>query len=155
MAIEYTTRARILRSAYNKLGNTVLSFGLPALDGMLDEQVEAYIGGDLDDALRESRITTVDAIEKMSYDELRYENRIVRNVLVRFRNSASIFFKFSTAVDGKTVDKTKIAPQLQAIINSYDKEWSDYRMSNHGGSLWTRGSSYVHSEFSRYTNDEG
>ena len=99
---------KILRNAYMKLDNLPLSFGMPAYDDDLpDNVIEKYFRTDLADTLRETRIAIED-IEENSVDEMQFENRIVYHALRRFRLSATAFFKFSTAVAGKTVDKTTI-----------------------------------------------
>lgn len=128
---------KILRNAYIKLDNLPLSFGMPAYDDDLpDNVVEKYFRTDLADTLRETRIAIED-IEENSVDEMQFENRIVYHALRRFRLSATAFFKFSTAVDGKTVDKTQIPKILSSLIAEYDAEYKKWRLSNIG-SLWNR-----------------
>lgn len=128
---------KILRNAYMKLDNLPLSFGMPAYDDDLpDELVEKYFRTDLADTLRETRIAIED-IEEDSVDEMQFENRIVYHALRRFRLSAAVFFKFSTAVDGKTVDKTNIPKFLSSLIAEYDAEYKKWRLGNIG-SLWNR-----------------
>ena len=128
---------KILRNAYMKLDNLPLSFGMPAYDDDLpDNVVEKYFRTDLADTLRETRIAIED-IEENSVDEMQFENRIVYHALRRFRLSATAFFKFSTAVDGKTVDKTQIPKILSTLIAEYDAEYKSWRLGN-VGSLWNR-----------------
>lgn len=128
---------KILRNAYMKLDNLPLSFGMPAYDDDLpDNVVEKYFRTDLADTLRETRIAIED-IEENSVDEMQFENRIVYHALRRFRLSATAFFKFSTAVDGKTVDKTQIPKILSSLIAEYDAEYKKWRLGNIG-SLWNR-----------------
>lgn len=128
---------KIIRNAYMKLDNLPLSFGMPAYDDDLpDELVEKYFRTDLADTLRETRIAIED-IEENSVDEMQFENRIVYHALKRFRLSASVFFKFSTAVDGKTVDKTQIPKMLSTLIAEYDAEYKQWRLGSIG-SLWNR-----------------
>lgn len=128
---------KILRNAYMKLDNLPLSFGMPAYDDDLpDNVVEKYFRTDLADTLRETRIAIED-IEENSVDEMQFENRIVYHALRRFRLSATAFFKFSTAVDGKTIDKTQIPKILSTLIAEYDAEYKSWRLGN-VGSLWNR-----------------
>ena len=128
---------KILRNAYMKLDNLPLSFGMPAYDDDLpDNVVEKYFMTDLADTLRETRIAIED-IEENSVDEMQFENRIVYHALRRFRLSATAFFKFSTAVDGKTVDKTQIPKILSTLIAEYDAEYKSWRLGS-VGSLWNR-----------------
>ena len=128
---------KILRNAYMKLDNLPLSFGMPAYDDDLpDNVVEKYFRTDLVDTLRETRIAIED-IEENSVDEMQFENRIVYHALRRFRLSATAFFKFSTAVDGKTIDKTQIPKILSTLIAEYDAEYKSWRLGS-VGSLWNR-----------------
>lgn len=128
---------KILRNAYMKLDNLPLSFGMPAYDDDLpDNVVEKYFRTDLADTLRETRIAIED-IEENSIDEMQFENRIVYHALRRFRLSATAFFKFSTAVDGKTIDKTQIPKILSTLIAEYDAEYKSWRLGS-VGSLWNR-----------------
>ena len=128
---------KILRNAYMKLDNLPLSFGMPAYDDDLpDNVVEKYFRTDLADTLRETRIAIED-IEENSVDEMQFENRIVYHALRRFRLSATAFFKFSTAVDGKTIDKTQIPKILSTLIAEYDAEYKSWRLGSIG-SLWNR-----------------
>lgn len=128
---------KILRNAYMKLDNLPLSFGMPAYDDDLpDNVVEKYFRTDLADTLRETRIAIED-IEENSVDEMQFENRIVYHALRRFRLSATAFFKFSTAVDGKTIDKTQIPKILSTLIAEYDAEYKSWKLGS-VGSLWNR-----------------
>lgn len=128
---------RILRNAYIKLDSLPLSFGIPAYDdNMTDEEIAKRFKVDLADTVRETRINIAD-IEDNSVDEMQFENRIVYHALKRFRLTASAFFKFSTAVDGKTVDKTQVPKMLKSILDEYDNEYKKWMLSS-TGSLWNR-----------------
>lgn len=128
---------RILRNAYIKLDSLPLIFGIPAYDdNMTDEDIAKRFNVDLADTVRETRINIAD-IEDNSVDEMQFENRIVYHALKRFRLTASAFFKFSTAVDGKTVDKTQVPKMLKAILDEYDNEYKKWMLSS-TGSLWNR-----------------
>ena len=128
---------KVLRNAYMKLDSLPLSFNMPKYDEDIPDQlIEKYFGVDLADTIRETRIK-IENLEPDSVDEMQFENRIVYHALKRFRLTASVFFKFSTAVDGKTVDKTQIPKMLATIISEYDAEYKKWRLG-HIGSLWNR-----------------
>lgn len=138
---EYTDAEKrkysMLRNAYQKLDNLPLSFGLPAYSDDIDDQtIEKYFRTDLADTLRETQIT-IEEIDDGSKDEMYFENRIVYHALKRFRLSASVFFKFSTAVDGKTIDKTNIPKILASILQEYEAEYKQWRLG-HVGKIWNR-----------------
>lgn len=130
-------RDKVLRNVYRKLDSLPLGFGIQAYSKDLASAViENIFGGDLDDTLREVRKKIGD-IEDDSYDELAIESRTIYYALCRFRLSASIFFKFSTAVDGKTVDKSMIPKMMSAIIAEYDSDFKKWR-SGSVASTWNR-----------------
>lgn len=127
----------IMRGAYGKLDNMPLSFGIPRYDEeMTDDEVSRYMGGDLKDVMRELGISSLSGVLEMSTEELRIENRIVYYALRRFRHSASVFFKFSTAVDGKTVDKQQIPKMLAELLKEYEQEWINWRRTLSSGQIW-------------------
>lgn len=127
-------RIKILRNVYRKLDGMMLSFGLPAYtNDMSDTDLERYVGIALDDTMRELRINNLDNIEEMSTAEYHVENRCVYHKLRSLRNSASVFFKFSTSVDGKTVDKSMIPKMLNEMIKEYDDEWKKWLSSGADG----------------------
>lgn len=135
---DFTTKLTVLQDAYQKLSSLPLGFGLPAYSSdMTEADLDKYLGIDYKDTLRELYMHDLNAIGAMSNDEMHIENRIVYHAMCRFRNSASVFFKFSTATDGQTVDKQQIPKMLQQIISEYDKDWKDYRGKN-VGNLWNR-----------------
>lgn len=132
-----TRKFNILRNAYIKLDSLPLSFGIPSYDEeMSNDLVEKYFKVDLADTLRETGLSIED-IEENSKDEMYFENRIVYHALKRFRLTASVFFKFSTAVDGKTVDKTQIPKMLSTILKEYETEYKQWQLGSIG-SLWNR-----------------
>jgi hypothetical protein len=127
----------VMRNAYQKLDTMVLSFGLPAYsESIEDDVIVKYFGLDLKDTLRELKLSNTDGIAEMSVDEMQIENRIVYHALKRFRNGSSVFFKFSTASDGKTIDKSMIPKMISNIIAEYGSDFSKWRRSG-GGSMWT------------------
>lgn len=129
----------ILRNAYKKLDQLPLGFGLPRYsDDITDEMIDKYFGIDYSDTVREMKIQSIELVEPDSFDEMMIENRVVYHALRRFRHSSAIFFKFSTAVDGKTVDKTKIPSTIASIIKEYDDEHKKWKGSSIA-SLWQRG----------------
>lgn len=127
----------VMRGAYSKLDNMPLSFGIPRYDpDMTDADVERYVGGDLKDTMRELGIQNLDGVVEMSTEELRIENRTVYYALRRFHHSASVFFKFSTAVDGKTVDKQQIPKMIAEMLKEYEQEWTNWRKTLTSGQIW-------------------
>ena len=112
-----THRIQILRNVYQKLDGMMLSFGMPMYnDNISDDDIERYVGMSLNDTMRELRLENLDTIKEMSIAEYHIENRCVYHKLRSLRNSASIFFKFSTSVDGKTVDKSMIPKMINEMI---------------------------------------
>lgn len=127
----------LMRHAYQKLDGLPLGFGLPEYSEDIDnETVKKFFSLDLSDTMREIQVD-ISMIQEGSLDEMMVENRIVYHALRRFRFTASTFFKFSTATDGKTVDKTMIPKMLKDLIDEYDKEYKEWR-SRSSGSIWTR-----------------
>lgn len=141
-----THRINILRNVYRKLDGMMLSFGMPMYnDDITDNDIEKYVGMSLNDTMREIGLSNLNDIEEMSSAEYHIENRCVYHKLRSLRNSASIFFKFSTAVDGKTVDKSMIPKMINEMIKEYDSEWKKW-LSEGGlsgsttGRIWERSS---------------
>ena len=133
-----TSKSMILKDVYQKLDGMQLSFGIPEFTNeVTDDELDKYFGIDYKDTLRELHLTSVDGIEEMSTTELLIENRVVYYALRRFRNSASVFFKFSTATDGKSVDKSMIPKMIFELIQEYDTEFKKARMGA-VGTLWNR-----------------
>lgn len=127
-----------MRAAWSKLDNLGYSFGIPAYsDDIPDWQVEKYFYRELQDTMRELKIKNLDNIDFMDESEMYIENRVVYYALRKFRNSSAVFFKFSTATDGKSVDKSMIPKMLNTIIGEYNDEWTAWRKSLASGSLWT------------------
>ena len=139
MATLNARNVAIMRDAYLKLDNMVLSFGLPKYtDEMSDTDVNKYLGMDLKDTLRELRLLDCSDIAEMSIDEMNIEDRVVYYALRRFRNSSSVFFKFSTATDGKSIDKSMIPKMILQIMQEYDTEWKRWKSTSANSSLWSR-----------------
>jgi hypothetical protein len=142
-----THRIKILRNVYQKLDGMMLSFGMPIYNkDLVDEEIERYVGMSLNDTMRELRLTSLDEVGEMSIAEYHIENRCVYHKLRILRNSASIFFKFSTAVDGKTIDKSMIPKMINEMIKEYDDEWKKWlagggMTSSTAGRIWDRTSS--------------
>ena len=130
-------KIKIMRHAYQKLDALPLGFVLPEYsDDISDEIVSKYFSLDLSDTIRESGVD-MSSLVSDSYDEMVMENRVVYHALKRFRLTASTFFKFSTATDGKTVDKTNVPKMLKEILDEYDIEFSKWKGKN-AGNLWNR-----------------
>ena len=139
-----THRTKILRNVYQKLDGMMMSFGMPMYNSdMTSDDMERYVGMSLNDTMRELKLSNLDNIGEMSVAEYHIENRCVYHKLRMLRNSASIFFKFSTAVDGKTVDKSMIPKMINEMIKEYDTEWKKW-LSTGGligtttGNVWSR-----------------
>ena len=136
-SLEEKEKYKILRNVYIKLDSLPLSFGMPKYDEDIpDNLIEKYFKTDYMDTIRETGISLSDIVPD-SIDEMQVENRIVYHALKRFRLSASTFFKFSTAVDGKTVDKTQIPKMLSNLISEYNDEYKKWRLGSIGN-LWNR-----------------
>lgn len=137
-------RTKVLRNVYQKLDGMTLSFGMPVYStNLTDNDIERYVGMSLTDTLRELRLTDLSSIDEMSLAEYHIENRCVYHKLRSLRNSASIFFKFSTAVDGKTVDKSMIPKMINEMIKEYDGEWRRWLANggmtgNTASTTWSR-----------------
>lgn len=137
LSAEEKHKIKIMRHAYQKLDGLPLGFGLPEYnDNISDEVVSKYFSLDLSDTIRESGID-MSALVDDSYDEMMIENRVVYHALKRFRLTSATFFKFSTAVDGKTVDKTNVPKMLKQLIDEYDAEYKSWRGKGIGN-LWNR-----------------
>ena len=137
LSAEEKHKIKIMRHAYQKLDGLPLGFGLPEYsDDIDDKTVSKYFSLDLSDTIRESGIE-MSALVEGSYDEMVVENRVVYHALKRFRLTSATFFKFSTATDGKTVDKTNIPKVLKQLIDEYDAEYKSWK-SKGAGSLWNR-----------------
>lgn len=146
---EYEHKMTIMRNAYQKLDSLPLTFGLPAYtDSLEDSFVENKFKLHLKDAMRALRLRDLSSIEEDSYDELIVENRVVYFALRRFRMTASAFFKFSTAIDGKTVDKTKVPQMLKDIMNEFEDEYKKY--IGHASGLWSIEHSNLTGRSNRY-----
>lgn len=134
---EYHRKIQIMRSAYEKLDSLPLSFGMPAYSDSIDDKViENKFKLNLKDAMRRMKITNILDVEEDSQEEMILENQTMLAALKKFRLTASAFFKFSTAIDGKTVDKTKVAQALKDIINELEDEFKKYKAGN-CGNIWT------------------
>ena len=135
LSYEDAEKIKILRNVYIKLDGLPLSFGIPAYDDSIDsETIMKYFRTDLADTIRETGISIAD-IPEDSKIEMYFENRIVYHALKRFRMSATAFFKFSTAVDGKSIDKTQVPKMLAQLIAEYEEEYKTWRLGNIG-KLW-------------------
>ena len=140
-----THRTKILRNVYQKLDGMMMSFGMPMYSSdMTSEDIERYVGTSLNDTMRELKIPDLEGVGEMSTAEYHIENRCIYHKLRMLRNSASIFFKFSTAVDGKTVDKSMIPKMINEMLKEYDAEWRKWLSqgglsgSSTTGNVWER-----------------
>lgn len=129
----------LCRNAYRKLEGIGVSFGLPAYsDDIPTEKVENYFYNAWHDSLRDFKMTEDSFdITEYSEEELIFENRLVYHMIKKFRYSSATFFKFSSSMDGRSVDRTGIFKNITAILDELDKEFKDYR-GGHIGSIWAR-----------------
>ena len=124
-------KIEILRRVYQKLDGLPLGFGISAYnENIEDDQIIKLFNVDYIDTMREIRCSSLDEIEENAYDEMQLENRVVYHALRRYRLSSAVYFKFSTAVDGKTIDKTNIPKMLNAIILEYENDFKSWRSGN-------------------------
>jgi hypothetical protein len=118
----------IMRNVYAKVDRLSFSFGIVRYsDELSDEEVEEQFITDIRDTLRELRIANADTIGRMSPLEYWVEQRTMYHALRRFQIAGAAFFKFSTATDGKSVDKSMIPKMLGNIIDSMNTEFLNWR----------------------------
>ena len=138
-----------MKNVYRKLSGMMVAFDIPEYDpDMSPEMVEKYIGGDYNDAIRDMGVN-LDNVDKGSTMELAIETKTIIFALRRFKATTAVWFKFSTAVDGKTIDKTKVFEAIDTTIKDYEKEYQDYIMSATGKSLGNRWDRKAHNHIKR------
>lgn len=99
-----------------------------------DDAGEFDIEPSLNDAMREMGIRDIRSVHSYSDTELFLELRTLWYVLLRYRNSASVNFKYKTGVnDGKSVDKTDIPKILKSIMDDLDDQFQQWRMTSYSG----------------------
>lgn len=147
--MESASKLDIMKNVYRKLSGMMVAFDIPEYDpDMSPEMVEKYIGGDYNDAIRDIGVN-LDNVDKGSTMELAVETKTIIFALRRFKATTAVWFKFSTAVDGKTVDKTKVFAAIDDTIKDYEKEYQDYIMSATGKSLGNRWDRKAHNHIKR------
>lgn len=147
--MESASKLDIMKNVYRKLSGMMVAFDIPEYDpDMPSEMVEKYIGGDYNDAIRDIGVN-LDNVDKGSTMELAIETKTIIFALRRFKATTAVWFKFSTAVDGKTVDKTKVFEAIDATIKDYEKEYQGYIMSATGKSLGNRWDRKAHNHIKR------
>ena len=123
--MESASKLDIMKNVYRKLSGMMVAFDIPEYNpDMPPEMVEKYIGGDYNDAIRDMGVN-LDNVDKGSTMELAIETKTIIFALRRFKATTAVWFKFSTAVDGKTVDKTKVFEAIDATIKDYENEDKD------------------------------
>ena len=136
--MESASKLDIMKNVYRKLSGMMVAFDIPEYNpDMPPEMVEKYIGGDYNDAIRGMGVN-LDNVDKGSTMELAIETKTIIFALRRFKATTAVWFKFSTAVDGKTVDKTKVFEAIDATIKDYENEYKDYILAATGKSLGSR-----------------
>lgn len=133
----------ICRNVYQKLSGLEVSFGIPEYnDNIRDDKVINAIGTAWTDAQRMFGFTeeTFDEIvPPMSNAERIFEDRIVYFKIKQFRYRSAGFFKFSSSIDGRTVDKTKVHEYLKSILEDLEKEYLEYLTTErYTGNVWHR-----------------
>lgn len=107
--------------------------------GDLDEYLnytDTDIQSCIDDARREMRISDITQIDMDSEECLQLECRSAWRMLRKIRISTSKYFKYSTGVDGKSVDKTMISKRIGEIMEEMEAEFRDYTQTRSTGSTW-------------------
>ena len=136
--MESASKLDIMKNVYRKLSGMMVAFDIPEYNpDMPSDMVEKYIGGDYNDAIRDMGVN-IDNVDKGSTMELAIETKTIIFALRRFKATTAVWFKFSTAVDGKTVDKTKVFEAIDATIKDYENEYKDYILAATGKSLGSR-----------------
>lgn len=147
--MESASKLDIMKNVYRKLSGMMVAFDIPEYNpDMPPEMVEKYIGGDYNDAIRDMGVN-LDNVDKGSTMELAIETKTIIFALRRFKATTAVWFKFSTAVDGKTVDKTKVFEAIDATIKDYENEYKDYILAATGKSLGSRWDIKVYNHIKR------
>jgi vancomycin resistance protein YoaR len=88
------------------------------------------------DARREMKISDVESVAVDSSDELYLELRAEYWMLHRLKNGQALNFRYTTGVDGRSVDKSMIPKMLTTIMEDLDRQFKTYmrtRSSTGGG----------------------
>lgn len=107
--------------------------------GDLDEYLnytDADIEPCIEDARREMKIPSITQVDMDSEECLQLECRSAWRMLRKIRISTSKYFKYSTGVDGKSVDKTMVSRRIGEIMEEMEMEFKDYRQTRSTGSIW-------------------
>jgi len=97
----------------------------------------------LEDTIRELGISDVSLITDLK-TELYVELRTEYWMLHRLKNSQSLNFKYSTSVDGRSIDKTEIPKMIQETMDDLEVKFNTWRaesynrLSGGSGGIWTR-----------------
>ncbi len=122
-------KEKILSNVYEKLQQIPAQLNFTAND----------IEPSLNDALRQLGIGTIEQIQPNSKTELFVELCTQWWMLHRVRSSVSMYFKYSTGEDGKSVDKTKIPNAIADMMDDIALMISGWNFTAHSGttgSIW-------------------
>jgi hypothetical protein len=118
--------------------NTILTNVLDKLDQMpvKFDITDTDIAPAYNDALREMGIGDIGDVTNLTtefYIELRTEYWMLH----RLKNSQSLNFKYSTSVDGRSVDKTDIPKVIQKTMDDLDLKFNTWKTSTYNRSSGT------------------
>ena len=125
-----TTQVRLIENIMDKLDKLPVEFNI------LDTDVAPC----LDDAMREMNVS-LENIAEGSSTELYVEIRAQWYMLGRLQNSSSVNFRYSTGIDGKSVDKTSIPKTIGEImdrLNSQFMQWYSTSFKSSTSGIWTK-----------------
>lgn len=121
----YMSKESIETAVQDKLGEIFDSFDITT----------AVIDAAIKDMQREMKISDVTTIDDMSERAMYVELRALYWVLFRTRNSASTFFKYTTSIDGRAVDKTNIPKTIETIMLDIDTRYKNFMISYNSNSV--------------------
>ena len=132
----------VMREVYQQLDSLPMSFGLPAYsDDLTDAQIQNYIGINFKKAMREFGYTDDNFDDEYDDDSTMatyFVDRALYHLLRKFRFTSSVYFKFSSAQDGRQLDRTKVFDNLNKIIEELDEEYKSYVKGTYHHGIWTR-----------------
>lgn len=128
MTVELNAREKSLVDAVkDKLDSLPLAFDI--------DDVKVFSA--LKDTLREMRIFNAEHIYENTELEYYVEIRTEWHMLKRLRNSTSVYFRYSTGVDGKSIDKTRVPQMISEIMEELDAEYKKWYMTSRmNGGVW-------------------
>jgi hypothetical protein len=126
------TQMEICDNVLDKLDNLPLDLSITDLD----------IVPCLIDAQREMGISDLSVIDITSANALYLEIRTQWYMLGRIRISKALDFKYSTGVDGKTIDKTSVSKAIGMVMDDLDVKFNQWFTTassvSSTGQTWTK-----------------